>query len=38
MKCPFRALLTADDQRIPVRFESEVIVGSFVAELINIEN
>jgi hypothetical protein len=29
--------ITDDDLRIPVRFESEVTVGSFVADLISYE-
>ena len=32
-----RIWVTADERRIPVRFESEVIVGSFIAELIAFE-
>ncbi|MBN2124725.1 MAG: DUF3108 domain-containing protein [Deltaproteobacteria bacterium] len=32
-----RIWVTADDRRIPVRFESEVLVGSFVAELVSAE-
>ena len=29
--------VTADHRRIPVRFESKVVVGSFVAELVAAE-
>ena len=29
--------VTADHRRIPVRFESKVVVGSFVAELVSAE-
>ncbi|MCJ7595960.1 MAG: DUF3108 domain-containing protein [Desulfobacterales bacterium] len=32
-----RIWVTADERRIPVRFESEVVVGSFIAELIAFE-
>lgn len=31
-----RLWVTADDRRVPIRLESKVIVGSFVAELISI--
>lgn len=34
----FRIWVSADSRRIPVRVESEVIVGSFVAELVSVRS